>query len=437
MPDVAAILYLVNHLQLPSAVDRSVYQLSPDASKQLCTIGSHKPVDPGRWDGHSLQPWRNRWHCWDHLVTHVAACTHHWVPPVPTSSQADAPAQRRQRVGMVSLPSPPAAYLAMFDEAELRDSIIRLVEGSWHIGASTYELCPGLVNGNILIGRPREGGRKCPHCPRRHASNAFGVTLLSNGMAQYTCRAAECSTKAPLQACWVQALVQHLPAYLQQAFQQPSEELDPDLLRNAEHLVLAMLGTSDDPAKQRKSYAQHRLWPEVAGLITDYVHSYVKFIRQQGVYIFERHSLADPQHVISYVSVKHNTAIANLTSPYKFAWDTYNSHRSPRHELLSIDWQPVLQRILPGNKYNMFSRATTDDLFTRESFTSEDADMLQPILELQRDYLCGGVAADYEYFLDWQAHVFQRPTIKTGVSAQPACGASVSATSCQTCVASS
>ena len=391
MKDIPAILARCGVLE--HNVDIRVYT----GSRRLFrTVGSRKDAA----QPHYLKPIRNLHPTYSHFIQNTAMASFtirsDAAPPLlgDITNLQDIPAPR---MTAHAAPTAQAEWLQDHDQADLQHTVRDLLAKKG-ILPSTYSMRN--IRGGDIYCSTGSNGRKCI-TGSGHDRNNFVVDLRRSGHAYYRCLSNRCSAKHPQSiGMWSADLLADLDSKLVPNTKGPNVELLCKLQTYYE--------AEAERIKQKPEAVPGFATTEAA--VVRYLNHYWAFMSASDEFVL--FSLDAAGEFMSYTMCGKSPA--NHVAPYAFWFFKWRSHAN-RLQLDGTISNPTLPHIVNGSfnrAANIMPRYHADKL----QLTEADIQVIQPLLDHQRDYMCAGVDEYFQYFLAWQALAARFPNEKTQVA---------------------
>lgn len=389
---------MLDELAIPPTADRKVYA---EGRRLFRVIGSRKQSNSDSY----LQPYGPVLPFHSHLIQHTASA----IASIQLRDP-DSPPTTRQRVVPPADGAERAAWLRGFSDNDLLMIAMQQLQTAGNGCHNNFQV--GKVVGNSMYCRTVAPGRVCLD-GTQHDRNNFVLTFRRGGQLLYRCFGSGCSAASnQVIGKWFDgysSLLQRLDTVLA-----PTQDLDEGLLNDMQSIVMAEVSTrTEDQARGKGKVEVHHLpeWPKLLSAVVRYINHYWTYIVEIDSYVMHRLDAAgrpiDPVY-------RSDNAKQTVTRTFEFwfsKWDK-NPQRKKFLKLVSIPGKPVEL----DTRYNVAANLMPNLEIGRRTMTQADHDSIKPILEHQRLYLCGGQPEVFDYWLRWQARIFQHPADKTGVA---------------------
>lgn len=119
-----------------------------------------------------------------------------------------------------------------------------------------------------------------------------------------------------------------------------------------------------------------------------------------------------PCRISSYNRIKARDAKVEAAQYYSW-WEVWTKSQH-RRDLKGYTAQPS-PAVVIDNQFNTGCTAQTLLYTPARQLTDKDRQAIHPLLDHQQKYFCGADQDDFDYWIQWQAAIVQRPQDKTGV----------------------
>ncbi len=310
------------------------------------------------------------------------------VPGVPPPSSLPAIAAR---------PTEPAEWLKDISHLVLKNKVETLLINKGIDNG--YSLGP--IRGCEIYCRTDAAGRQCLG-GSRHDRNNFVIDLKRSGHAYYRCLSKGCKyTRPEYIGRWADSPLSQLSARLV-----PMGPIENKFLQELEKYYKGEMR-----AKKTMNEDDIPGFEDTLQQVVLYLNNYFVFMQQATEYVQIHLDAAGNFHHADIHNLHHMTAQTLLV---KYWWNKWLEHPD-KHILSGYTSNPTRDHI-DGHNFNLAANKMPRFHEPRMQLTDADIAIIQPLLDHQKNVLCKGITADYEYFLKWQAVIARNPACKTGVA---------------------
>lgn len=383
---------------IPTTADRKVYAMG---RRLFRVIGSRKGLDSTTY----LQPYGAKLPFYNHIIQHTVLATADLVIRVSD----EAPPATRQRLPGPSETVDRAVWLRGLSDNDLRQIAMQQLRRKENRCHDNFDV--GKVVGSMVYCVTDPTGRICwDGTP--HQRNNFVLNFRRNGQLMYRCFGSGCSMQNSQEiGRWFDGYTDML-ARLDNLLT-PGPDIDMVLLEYLQGLVAAEVEEMQAQPGRKGKVKPHMLpeWGRLNSAVIRYLNHYWAYITDTDLFV--THALDSAGSPVE-THFRSDNATKAMTRPYSFWFEQWDKspHRRTFSKMVSVPGQPLAI----DKRYNIAANLMPNLLIPRRRLSQADIDCIQPLLEHQRLYLCNGQAEEFEYWLKWQARVFQHPTEKTGVA---------------------
>lgn len=389
----------LDELGIPPTADRKVYA---EGRRLFRVIGSRKDLNSRTF----LQPYAAQHPFYSHLLQHtVLASADLELRPAPDQP----PLATRQRLQPLGDSVERAPWLRGLSDNDLKLLAIQQLKQKNNHCHDNFEV--GRVVGSTMYCKTESAGRICwDGTP--HQRNNFVLTFRRNGQLMYRCFGSGCSMQESQEiGRWFDGyddMLKRLDTLLV-----PGTDIDMGLLEYLQNLVLSEVEDLQNQAgrKGKAKPADLPFWGRLKKAVVDYLNHYWAYIKEIDAYAIHTVDTSGNPTQTDYRKLSDTKA---LTLPYCFWFDTWN--RSPQRRMFSKVVSVPGKPLAIDRNYNIAANLMPNLHIPMRRLSPSDIDSIQPLLEHQRQYLCGGNSDVFDYWMLWQARIIQRPSEKTGVA---------------------
>lgn len=383
---------------IPPSADRKVYA---EGRRLFRCIGSYKDISSRSY----LQPYSARLPFYSHLLQHTVLA----VADLELRQPDAAPPQSRQRTQPAAESVVRAPWLRGFSDNDLVALAIQQLKQKDNGCHSNFRLHK--VVGSVMYCITDSVGRVCwDGTP--HQRNNFVLEFRRNGQLRYRCFGSGCSMQDSQEiGRWFDGysdMIKRLDTLLS-----PGTEPDMSLLQYLSGLVAAEVDELQSQPGRKGKVKPHMLpdWGLLQSAVIRYLNHYWAYIEDSDIFVMCKMDSAGNPTEAHY---RNDSSTKAITRPYTFWFQLWDASPARRHftKMVSIPGQPMAI----DSKYNIAANLMPNLGLPRRRLDALDQQCIQSLLDHQRLYLCAGHSDVFNYWLKWQARIFQHPAEKTGVA---------------------
>lgn len=388
----------LDDLGIPQTADRKVYA---QGRRLFRVIGSHKELSSKSY----LQPYGARLPFYSHLIQHTVLA----VADLQLREPDQPPPASRQRPQPAAESVERAPWLRGLSDNDLMVIAVQQLKQKDNGCHNSFTV--GKVVGNTMYCLTDPAGRVCWD-GTQHRRNNFVLTFRRNGQLMYRCFGSGCGMHDSQEiGRWFDGysdMMKRLDALLV-----PGPEPDKVLLQYLHSLVMAEVNELSQQPGRKGKVEPHMLpdWGRLQSAVTRYLNHYWAYIEETDIFVMHKLDAAGNPTQAHYRSDNSTGSLSRAYSFWFSLWDK-SAYRRGFDRIVSVPGQPMAI----DTRYNIAANLMPNLGMNRRNLSQADAECIQPILEHQRLYLCAGQQEVFEYWMKWQARIFQHPAQKTGVA---------------------